>query len=93
MIGECQHCTQQRNQLPAETQLKHEIPVTPWTKVATDIFLLNNLPYIIIIDHTTRFFAVQSLKNCESIKVMKKIKHFCNIWSATNSNQGQWSRI
>ena len=46
MIGECQHCTQHRNQLPVETQLKHKIPVTPWTKVATDIFPLNNISYI-----------------------------------------------
>ena len=56
MIGECQYCTQHRNQLPAETQLKHAILVTPWTKVATDIFHLNNMSYIIIIDYTTRIY-------------------------------------
>ena len=37
MISECQHCTQHRDELPAETQIKHEIPVTPWTKVARNI--------------------------------------------------------
>ena len=79
MIGECQHCTQYKNELPAETQLKHKIPVTPGTKIETDIFYLNNMSYIIIIiiiiiiiDYTTRFFDVQSLKNCESITVIKK---------------------
>ena len=59
MAGECQHCTHHRNQLPAETQLKQEIPVTPRTKVATDIIHLNNTSYIIIIDYTARFFDVQ----------------------------------
>ena len=70
MIGECQHCTQHRNRLPAETQLKHKIPVIP---CATDISHLNNMSYIIIIDYT-RFFNIQSLKNCESITVKKKKK-------------------
>ena len=34
MISEYQHCTQHRNQQPVETQLKHEIPITPWIKDA-----------------------------------------------------------
>ena len=88
MIGECQHCTQYRHQLPTETQQKHKISITPWTKDATDIFYLNNMSYIIIIDHTTKFFDVQLLKNCKSITVIKKNEtHFCNIWCAKNNNQ------
>ena len=74
MTDEYQNCTQHRNQLPAETQLKHKIPVTPWTKVATDIFHLNNMSYVIIIDYTIRFFNVQLLK--KSIDNSdKKMKH------------------
>ena len=71
MIGECQHSTQHRNQLPAETQLKDEIPVTLWTKVATDIFYLDNMSYIIMTDYT----IIQLLKNCESITVIKWMKY------------------
>ena len=45
MIGKCQHYTQHKSQQPTETQLKHEIPVTPWSKVATNISLEQHVIY------------------------------------------------
>ena len=41
MVSNCSACMNHRNQQPAETVINYEIPVTPWTKVAADIFHLH----------------------------------------------------
>ena len=43
-----------------------------------------------MIDYTTRLFDIQSLKNCELIRIIKKNEtHFCNLWSTTSVINGQ----
>ena len=56
--------------------IHHEIPKTPWTKVATDIFdMYNNKVYVVIIDYTTRYFDIHTFDNCESYTLINKIKN------------------
>ena len=75
MISTCTYCRDHRNQQPSEAIIHHEIPKTPWTKVATDIFHLYNKVYVVIIDYTTRYFDIHKLDNCESHTVINKIKN------------------
>lgn len=51
------------------------MPVTPWTKVATDIFYLYNKVYVVIIDYTTRYFDIHKLDDCKSRTVINRIKN------------------
>ena len=60
---------------PSEPIIHREIPKTPWTKIATDIFHLYNKAYVVIIDYTTRYFDIQMFDNFELHMVIKKIKH------------------
>ena len=75
MISTCTYCIDHRNQQPSEVIIHHEIPKTPWTKVATDIFHMYNKVYVLIIDYTTRYFDIHKLDNCESHTVINKIKN------------------
>ena len=43
--------------------LGQEIPIHPWTKVATDIFYFNGDSYLLIVDYTSRFPVVRKLKS------------------------------
>ena len=58
MISTCTYCRDHRNQQPSEAIIHHEIPKTPWTKVATDIFHLYNKANVVIIDYTTRYLDI-----------------------------------
>ena len=41
--------------------LGQEIPIYPWTKVATDIFYFNTTSYLLIVNYTRRFPVVRKL--------------------------------
>ena len=38
-----------------KNQLGQEIPVTPWTKLGTDIFTLDGANYLLLVDYTSKF--------------------------------------
>ena len=42
----CGICNKYQNQQPAQTEMNHVIPLTPWTKAATDCFSIED--YLII---------------------------------------------
>ena len=54
--------------------MNHEIPLTPWTKVATDCFSIKDKDYLIIIDYTSKYFEVSKLHKKQSTTVIKKTK-------------------
>ena len=72
MVSNYSACIDHRNQQPLETIINHEIPVTPWTKVAADIFHLHGKTYQNIIDYTMRYFDVHKIKNSQSATIIKK---------------------
>ena len=48
-----QHPT--KNTQKRRTSLGQEIPVTPWTKLGTDIFTLDGANYLLLVDYTSKF--------------------------------------
>ena len=45
--------------------LHHEIPDTPWCKLATDIFHFQGTNYLIIVDYTSKFPVVKQLRKMD----------------------------
>ena len=41
--------------------LGQEVPIHPWTKVATNIFHFENESYLLLVDYTSRFLIVYKL--------------------------------
>ena len=58
MVANCTECQIYRNKLEKETLLQHTVPEKPWTKVATDLFHCFNQNYLILVDHTSKYFEV-----------------------------------
>ena len=54
-----------------------EIPVIPWTKLASDIFHFQNNSYLLILDFTSRFPIVRKLK---SMKATHVGSHFSEVF-------------
>ena len=56
------------------TSSGQEIPVHPWTKLATDIFHFEGASYLLIVDYTSRFPIVCKLSSMTSVHVANQCK-------------------
>uniref|UniRef100_A0A803JAA2 Integrase catalytic domain-containing protein n=1 Tax=Xenopus tropicalis TaxID=8364 RepID=A0A803JAA2_XENTR len=54
--------------------IPHSVPSRPWQKVASDLFVLDNVNYILVVDYYSRFFELECLKNTSSSNVIEKLK-------------------
>ena len=54
--------------------LGQEVPIHPWTKVATDIFHFENDSYLLIVNYTSRFPIVCKLMSIMAHQVASQIK-------------------
>ena len=58
MVHNCEMCLKfsaNNHKSKPENSLGHEVPVIPWTKLATDIFTFNNENYLLVVDYTSKF--------------------------------------
>ena len=70
------HSTAKRKPKPTPS-LGQEIPVVPWTKLASDIFHFQNDSYLLIVDFTSRFPVVRKLKSMTAKHVAS---HFSQVF-------------
>ena len=81
-IASCQPCLKyaaSNKKCPEKkNQLGQEIPVTPWTKLGTDIFTLDRINYLLIVDYTSKFPVVRKLTSMTGKAV---VSHSKNIMS------------
>ena len=56
------------------TSFGQEIPVHPWSKLATDIFHFEGASYLLIVDYTSRFPVVCKLTSMTGIHVANQCK-------------------
>ena len=58
MVSKCTVCPQHRRENTKEKVIPFRIPCHPWELVATDLFKLDNLDYLLVVDYYSRFFEV-----------------------------------
>ena len=74
MVENCKICAKYRQQR-AEPLIPTPFPERPWQVIATDLFELDNLNYLIMVDYFSRFVEVAALKKTtQSHKVIRTIK-------------------
>ena len=71
----CEICLEHSNKQKQEPITPYDIPNTPWTKVAMDIFHLGRKLYLAIVDYTTNFFNISQLPDKLSSMVVIHAKH------------------
>ena len=59
---------------PPNMSLGQEIPVHPWTKLATDIFPFEGVSYLLVVDYTNRFPVVCKLNSMTAQHVASHFK-------------------
>lgn len=57
-----------------ETLIPSEVPNKPWDKLGTDIFHLDNEPYLMIIDYYSKYVEIEKLKNEKAETTINSLK-------------------
>ena len=82
LILNCELClkySQSKCKPKPSTSLGQEIPVYPWSKLATDIFHFEGASYLLIVDYTSRFPILCNLTSVTGVHVAKQCKCFQNM--------------
>ena len=66
--------------------LGQEIPIHPWTKVATELFYFKGDSYLLTVDYTSRFPAVRKLTSMT-------VQHVTSQMKLVFSEYGWWETI
>ena len=72
LVTNCEICLKYStsNKSPAkEQQMGQEIPLTPWTKLASDIFHFENASYLLVVDYHSRFPVICKLDSMSAHNV------------------------
>ena len=67
-------CSQFLNERSQEPMKSHEIFNRPWSKVRADIFQLAGSNYLVMVDHYSDFFELDSLRNTTASTVIRAMK-------------------
>ena len=77
LVLNCELCLKysfsKHKQKPSQS-LRQEIPVHPWTKLATDIFHFESSSYLLIVDYTSTFPVVCKLSSMTGLYVANHCK-------------------
>ena len=54
--------------------ISHEIPERPWQTVAADLFQIEDVKYLIVVDYHSRYFELERMPSTTSSAVINKMK-------------------
>eukprot|EP00731_Ephydatia_muelleri_P032566 Em0024g110a len=73
MVKQCQTCATQNTQT-REPMLPTKLPAYPWQRVASDLFTLKGVNYLVVVDYFSRFPEVKTLTTTTSEKIILSLK-------------------
>ena len=73
-VSQCATCCAHRPEQGQEPMLPHEVPDTPWNKVAMDLFQFRNKDFLITVDYYSGFYEVQSMQTTRASAVIQTLK-------------------
>ena len=74
MVENCKVCAKYR-QLRAEPLMSTSFPERPWQMIATDLFELDKLNYLIVVDYFSRYIEIAAMqKTTKSHEVIRALK-------------------
>ena len=69
LVQNCNACQEFQNLQKDEPLLFHDIPDTPWVKVATDLFTLDSNDYLLVVDDNSNYFDLSLIPDKQSSTV------------------------
>jgi len=74
LVERCSTCAEFQARNACQPMQSHEIPIVPWSKVATDLFTLSGKNYITVVDYFSDFVEVAELEDITSRAVIQARK-------------------
>ena len=73
-VSNCPTCQEYQMANPREPMLPLQKPQLPWQMVATDLFSLDNMDFVLVVDYYSRNFELERLRNTKAATVIHKMK-------------------
>lgn len=73
-VARCEPCQRHRAAPPREPLAPHPAPHLPWEVLAADLFELDRLHYLLVVDYYSKYVEVVYLSNLRSDTVIAKMK-------------------
>ena len=73
-VANCKVCQEHQLANARELMIPRETPELPWQSFATDLFSLENMDFVLVVDYYSRYFEIERLRNTKTSTVIKKIK-------------------
>jgi len=74
LISKCSICQENQKSQSKEPMITAELPERPWSKVAADIFHLNDNNYMLIVDYYSKWPDIHKLDNMSSKNTIAYVK-------------------
>ena len=74
IVSKCAICQSGRKAQPSEPMIKHDLPDRPWSKLAADVFHLDGVDYLLVVDYYSKFPEVQALQDLTAHSVIHDLK-------------------
>ena len=78
LVNTCDTCARLRND-HAEPMIATEFDDRPWKHLGTDLFTLNNITYLLVIDYFSRYIEIAKLSSTTSEAVINHLKSIRNM--------------
>ena len=78
LVVNCQLClkySRSKKKPDTYSALGQEVPIFPWTKIATDLFHFKGNSYLLLVDYTSRFPIMRKLMSMTPQHIADNIKH------------------
>ena len=72
MVKCCAVCQESQMEHRRQPLLAHDVPSTPWTKVASDKFQIKGDNYLLVTDYHSKFYLVEKMHTTTSIAIANK---------------------
>ena len=72
MVKCCAVCQDSQAEHRQQPLLAHDVPSTPWTKVASDMFQIKGDNYLLVTDYHSKFYLVEKMHSTTSSTIANK---------------------
>ena len=74
MVKQCHTCVKRARHYK-EPMIASDFPDYPWQRVGADLFQLNRINYLVVVDYFSRYFEVVKLTSTASCAVIEAVKN------------------
>ena len=89
IVKVCEICQQYQPQKQQEPLIPHDIPSTPWRKLASDIFSIGHEDFLVVVDYHSKYQIVRKLRN--TMRNSSGVKNGSGTnWASSPSRASRW---